>query len=327
MNTNKPVIADCRESGSTLRFFIPIMLLCSGEGSLTGSEYLFKRPLGVYEEICKNQGITFNLCGNTLTLNGKLKSGSFHIKGNISSQFISGLLFCLPLLENDSYINITEPVESRSYINMTIDALNKFGVEVTWQNENTLFIRGNQSYKPNDLSVEGDYSNAAFLDAFNLIGGNVDVLGLDEASLQGDKVYKLLFDKLKDGIPTIDINDCPDLAPILITLAAMLNGAKFTGTKRLEIKESNRGKAIATELSKFGADIKVFDNEIIVSKSELHRPENLLYGHNDHRIVMSLSIISSCFGGKISGYSAVKKSYPDFFETIKNLKVDIQQGE
>ena len=326
-NIKKPTVVNCRESGSTLRFFIPIMFLCNGEGSLTGSEYLFKRPLEIYEEICKKQGILFNLNGNILTLNGKLHSDSFFVKGNISSQFISGLLFCLPTLKNDSYIYVIEPIESRPYIDMTIDALSKFGIEVIWKENNTLFIKGNQTYKPKNLSVEGDYSNAAFLDAFNYIGGNVKVLGLDENSLQGDKIYKKLFNDLKEGRPTIDISDCPDLAPILITLAAMLNGAEFTGTKRLEIKESNRGKVIADELSKLGAHIEVFDDKIIVAKSKLHTPENLLYGHNDHRIVMSLSVISSYFGGKISGYSAVKKSYPDFFEKINELNVNTKYGD
>ena len=322
-------VLNCRESGSTLRFMLPFSAALGSNCTFIGAERLGQRPLLPLCEVLNKNGVS-TVYGESFLpckIEGQLSGNVFEIPGNISSQFISGLLFCLPILKNDSYIYITEPIESRPYIDMTIDALSKFGVEVIWKNDDTLFIKGNQTYKPKNISVEGDYSNAAFLDAFNYIGGNVKVLGLDENSLQGDKIYKKLFKDLKEGRPTIDISDCPDLAPILITLAAMLNGAEFTGTKRLEIKESNRGKVIADELSKFGAHIEVFDDKIIVAKSKLHTPKNLLYGHNDHRIVMSLSVISSYFGGKISGYLAVKKSYPDFLERINELNVNTKYGD
>lgn len=321
------ITACCRESGSTLRFFIPIMLLCGNNCSLTGSEYLLKRPLNVYENICKKQNLTFDLSDNELLLKGPLQAGEFVIDGGISSQFISGLLFALPLLETDSTIKIIPPIESRSYINMTLSALKTFGINADWIDETTISVCGNQKYNNADVVVEGDYSNAAFYEAFNCVGGSIEVLGLDTESLQGDKVFYDCFDKLKKGRPLIDISDCPDLAPVLLTLASLFNGAEFTGTKRLEIKESNRGKVMAEELAKFGADIKVYDNSITVNKTELHAPVSVLSGHNDHRIVMSLSVISSVYGGIISGCEAVSKSFPDFFDKIKSLGVKVVLNE
>ncbi len=324
---NDNIIANCRESGSTLRFFIPILLLCGKKSTLVGSEYLFRRPLDVYKEICEKQGIVFNLSYGKLDINGKLNLGEYTINGNISSQFISGLLFALPLLENDSIIHIIPPVESRSYINMTILSLKTFGIDIVWQDEYTLFIKGNQRYFSNIVTVEGDYSNAAFYEAFNRIGGNIVVSGLNQDSLQGDKVYYKFFDLLEAEKPTIDITDCPDLAPILVTVAALKNGAQFIGTKRLEIKESNRGVAIAEELAKFGANIVVFDNKIIVNKVDLHAPTEILSGHNDHRIVMSLAVIASVYGAEICGVEAVNKSFPDFFEKIKSLGIRVDLDE
>ena len=325
---NDNIVANCRESGSTLRFFVPILLLCSKKSTLIGSEYLFHRPLDVYKEICDIQGIEFDLSDSKLSINGKLSSGEYCIKGDVSSQFISGLLFALPLLKNDSIIHIAPPVESRSYINMTIDALKTFGVNVFWQDATTLIVKGNQRYLKESVTVEGDYSNAAFFEAFNRIGGKIELLGLNNNSLQGDKVYNSLFDELEKGCPNIDVSDCPDLAPILITMAALKNGAAFFGTKRLAIKESNRGAAIAEELAKFGADITVFDDKIIVKKANLHAPNAVLNGHNDHRIVMSLSVIASVYGGSINQAQAIRKSFPDFFYKIKllGIKVDLDDN-
>lgn len=325
---NNNIIANCRESGSTLRFFVPILLLSDCNCVLVGSEYLFNRPMSVYREICKKQNLKFNLSNGRLDICGRITAGEYVINGSISSQFISGLLFALPLLEKDSFIKIIPPIESRSYINMTISALKTFGIKIVWKDDNTLFINGNQKYRQTIVTVEGDYSNAAFYEAFNHIGGNVEILGLNNDSLQGDRIYKELFDLLEAECPVIDVSDCPDLAPILITVAALKNGATFKGTKRLEIKESNRGVVMANELAKFGADIKVFDNEIIVKKTKLHSPNEILCGHNDHRIVMSLAVISSLFGGKISDATAINKSFPDFFEKIKllGIKVDLDEN-
>ncbi len=315
----------CNESGSTLRFFIPLCLLFNREISLTGSERLFERPLTVYEGICQSQDIFFKKSNDCVTVNGRLKAGKYIVRGDISSQFISGLMLALPLLDGDSIIEVSGGIESGSYLNLTIKALADFGVRITRYDERTFHIKGNQTFKNRKLSVEGDYSNAAFFEALNLVGGNVAVVGLSEASAQGDRIYGELFNEIEKCTPTIDISDCPDLAPILITVAALKNGAVFKGTRRLEIKESNRGRAIADELSKFGAKVVVRDNEIIVLKSELHSPKMPLSSHNDHRIAMALSVICTVYGGEIYGAEAVSKSFPAYFKCLKSLGIDLEE--
>ena len=316
----------CRESGSTLRFFIPLCLMTGeSEVTLSGSKYLFSRPLNVYEEICKKQGIEYCPQNAGLKLKGKLKSDNFRIKGNISSQFISGLLFALPMLNEDSTITLIPPVESLSYINLTIEALGFFGVEVKWQDEKTLYIKGNQSYKPVEAAVEGDYSNAAFFEALNFIGSEVEVKGLCEESLQGDRVYKKYFPALLKGTPTINISDCPDLGPVLFSLSAALQGGVFTGTRRLRLKECDRAEAMAEELKKFGVAVTVREDSVVVYPHDFHAPEEILSGHNDHRIVMALCVLCTLTGGEIEGAEAVRKSMPDFFEKIESLGVEVSR--
>lgn len=317
----------CRESGSTLRFFIPLLWLSGNEARLVGSEKLLSRPQSVYEEIAIERGLLFKQAGDSITVKGTLKSGEYRVRGDVSSQFITGLLFALSLLQNDSRIVITTALESRSYIDLTISAMAEFGVMAIWENESTLYIKGAQKYKAGRVSVEGDYSGSAFTDAFNYIGGEVEVLGLKTDSMQGDRVYKTLFSLLDEGCPEINIEDCPDLAPILFTLAAMKNGAIFTGTRRLKIKESDRAEVMREELSKFGADISVMENMVRISPAKLHTPGEILFGHNDHRIVMSLAVISSVYGGVIDGCEAVRKSYPDFFSDIKKLGIKFKTYE
>ena len=317
----------CNESGSTLRFLIPLCLLFNEKILLTGSERLFERSLSVYEKLCEEQNIPFIKKDNAVALKGKLQSGKYSVRGDISSQFISGLMFSLPLLENDSTIEIIGDLESASYLSLTVKALADFGVRISRSDEHTIFIKGTQTYKNRDITVEGDYSNAAFLDAFNLLGGNVVLKGLQKNSAQGDRVYKDIFEQLNKGCPTVDISDCPDLGPILMALAAALNGAVFTGTRRLKIKESDRGEAMKQELAKFGCRVEEEENKITVHKCELKTPQLPLDGHNDHRIVMSLAVLSSVTGGEIYGAEAVAKSYPDFFERLKDLSVKLKVDE
>ena len=311
----------CNESGSTLRFIIPICLLFGGYFNLSGTQRLMERSLSVYEEICKSQGITFTKSETELALCGKLNAGKYTVRGDVSSQFISGLMFALPLLEQDSIIEITNGLESGSYLNLTIKALADFGVRITRYDERTFYIKGGQTYKNRNLKVEGDYSNAAFFEAFNLIDGNIVVSNLSTTSAQGDKVYKEMMNEISSGYTTLDISDCPDLAPVLITCAALKNGARFVGTHRLKIKESDRGAAMAQELSKFGCKVEVFENEIVVNKCELHPPAMPLSAHNDHRIVMALSVICSIYGGEIYGAEAVSKSFPDYFEKLNSIGI------
>ena len=319
---NKQRILNCFESGSSLRFFIPIALLTGDECVLKGSERLMSRGLEVYDEIFKKQNISCIKEKNQITLKGTLKPDTFNVRGDISSQFISGLLFALPLLNGDSIINVTTKLESASYIDITIEALKLFGIEIQ-KGHSTYFIRGNQKYVCSQQSVEGDYSNSAFLDAFNVLGGDVDVLGLNEDSIQGDKIYKEYFELIKSGTPTLDISNCPDLGPVLFTLSALKNGATFTGTKRLKIKESDRVEAMRQELFKLGVKLDVQENSVTVYNGA-HTPNEMLFGHNDHRIVMALTLALTQFGGEIEGCEAVSKSYPDFFEKIAKLGIRVE---
>lgn len=317
----------CRESGSTLRFMLPLALLSGNEAKLCAAASLMQRPMSVFEALCSEKGLLYKQDQQSITVKGPLKSGDYTVVGNISSQFISGLLFALPLLEGDSTLHIIPPVESKSYISLTISALSEFGVCVVWRDDHTLFIRGNQKYKAHDTTVEGDYSNAAFLDAFNLFGGAVTVDGLNEDSIQGDKVYKRYFEMLCKGTPTIHIGDCPDLGPILFSVAAAKNGGIFNGTRRLRIKESDRAQAMAEELKKFGSSVTVYEDTVVVYPAEFRAPKEPLLGHNDHRIVMALSVLLTLTGGSITGAEAVRKSFPDFFEYLEKLNISVSTEE
>lgn len=324
MKVQNPVLS-CRESGSTLRFFIPLALCLGTEVTLMGSTRLFERPLTVYEELCKENNFTFKKSEDSVTLCGNLKSGNYKIRGDISSQFITGLIFALLYLGNDSSIEIIPPFESRSYINLTISALKSFGADVTFTDAYHISVKKSEMHAYAG-KIEGDYSNAAFLDAFNRLGSEIDIQNLHDESLQGDKVYQTYFNKIESGTPTLDISDCPDLGPILFVLSALKNGAVFTGTDRLKAKESDRGAAVHEELQKLGGGLLFGDNEITVPKQKLTYRGAVLSGHNDHRIVMAMSVLLSKTGGEISGIQAVKKSYPGFFEDILKLgaKVKIQ---
>ena len=326
-NSTPSTPLDARESGSTLRFMIPLALLSGNETVFKGAKRLLERPMEIYEELCETRRFRYARAGDTITVQGKLSGGEYSLPGNISSQFITGLLFALSATGEESRIRITTDIESKSYIELTRSAMAEFGVSVDWEDERTLYIKGGQRYSAKDVTVEGDYSGTAFLDAFNLFGGDVRVMGLRDDSLQGDRVYREHFPALKGGAPTINIEDCPDLGPILFAVSAGLCGAEFVGTKRLKIKESDRAEAMAQELRKFGCDIEVFENSVIIKKSELHTPTEILSGHNDHRIVMSLAVLSSVYGGEICGSEAVKKSYPDFFEDIARLGIKFTHYE
>ena len=315
----------CRECGSTLRFFIPIALLSSDTARFTGSERLMERPLGVYEQICRERGLRYEREGNTLSVQGRLPSGVYEVAGNISSQFISGLLFALPLLEGDSEIHLMGGVESRAYIDLTLSAMSQFGVTAEWSAKDVLFVKGGQRYCPREAVVEGEYSNAAFLEALNLVGGDVRVEGLSPESLQGDRVYLRYFRELAEGFAALDVAECPDLAPILMAVAAECHGARLTGTARLRLKESDRGVVMAEELARLGAKVEVGEREITVHPSELFAPRECLSGHNDHRIVMALSVLLVRYGGEIEGAEAVAKSMPDFFEILETVGVHVNR--
>lgn len=317
----------CRESGSTLRFMLPLSLLSGRSVTLTGAASLFRRPMAVYEEICRERGLDFCAESNRITVKGPLKAGIYTLPGDVSSQFVSGLLFALSLTKGESEIRILPPVESRSYILLTLSALKKFGARVDWKDEATLRIMGQESLDACDCAVEGDYSNASFLEAFNLLGGDVRVDNLDPASLQGDRVYRDCFDRLAQGYATLSLADCPDLAPILFSVAAAKSGGTFTDTRRLKIKESDRAEVMAQELRKLGATVHVLDNSVEILPTAFHAPTEPLQGHNDHRVVMSMAVLASVTGGEIQGAEAVAKSFPDFFERIGTLGIKIEEPQ
>ena len=314
-------IFDCRESGSTLRFFLPIAAAFFEKSVFVGSKRLLERGVKVYEKALGEKGVKVVCDGEKITLSGRLESGIYTLRGDVSSQYVSGLLFALPLLCGDSEIRVLPPVESRSYIDLTVDVLKKAGIEIAEKEENVFSIKGNQRYSGGEYVVEGDWSNGAMLLALNELGGNVEVEGLDENSVQGDKVCKTIFKELNDKNAVIDLTNCPDLAPIAFCVAAVKEGATFVGTRRLKIKESDRAQAMAQELAKFGIDVEVHENEVVIHKNDIKTPDCAICGHNDHRIVMACSILLSAVGGVIDGAEAVKKSFPNFFETIGKLGV------
>ena len=311
---------NCNESGSTLRFLIPLSTLFSNECRFTGSGRLMERPQSVYKDLFEQKGCYLELKDNALYTGGRLKSGVFEIPGDVSSQFLTGLLFVLPLLEGDSQIVLTKKLESAPYVDITIHALKQFSVKIEKTTEG-YFIKGSQKYKSCNISSEGDWSNAAFLDAFNLAQGSVCVMGLNPDSLQGDKVYREFYEKLSGGTPEIDISQYPDLGPVLMACAVLKNGATLKGTKRLKIKESDRAQVMARELQKFGVNVEVGDDYVVIPKAIPHKPTCDVDCCNDHRIAMSFAILCSVTGGALDGAQCVNKSYPDFFKDVKNLGI------
>ena len=318
-NCSGTVQLECNESGSTLRFFIPLSLVFAEEAVFKGTKRLIERGAGIYEEMLGGSGISFEKGNESIAVRGKLKAGHYTMRGNVSSQFASGMLFALPLLEGDSSLTVTEPVESRSYIDITLSALSSFGIETEESPKNTFHIKGSQEYKAGRAFVEGDWSNAAFLYGFNSIGAQIDISGLNNESIQGDMACVSMFKALDGEAPRIDLSNCPDLGPVLFAAAAAKNGAAFTGIRRLRIKESDRAAVMAAELAKFGIECDVKENEMTVRGGNLKKPCEVLNGYNDHRIVMSLAMLLSLTGGEIEDAQAVRKSWPDFFEEMKKL--------
>lgn len=315
----------CRESGSTMRFMLPLCLLSGNSNTLIGAPSLLRRPMTPYQALCQEHGFYFAQSEKGIIVKGPITAGKYTLPGNISSQFISGMLFALTQVAGDSILQISPPFESRSYVLLTLQMLALFGADIEWLDDLTLRVHGGKPMKAQEHTVEGDYSNAAFLSALDLLGGEVSVGGLNPASLQGDRVYLEHFQALREGFATISLADCPDLAPILFALAAAGEGGHFTDTRRLAIKESDRAEAMAQELRKFGATVKVNENDVTVTPTAFHAPTEPLLGHNDHRIVMSLSVLATLTGGTICGAEAVAKSFPDFFERISSLGIKIEE--
>jgi 3-phosphoshikimate 1-carboxyvinyltransferase len=339
-------IIDANESGSTLRFFIPIFSLFDQEIKFVGSKRLLERPLDVYEEIYLRQGLVFNKSEDCLITNGKLKADNYTVKGNISSQFISGLLFVLPLLENDSKILITDVFESKSYVKLTVDILRKFNIEVTLNEDNTIDIKGNQHYCATNYTVEGDFSQLAFYAVLGCINNGVTAIGMNTKSLQGDRevinIIKSMNAKVTtnfDGYKfeesnligtTIDLKNCPDLGPVLMVLASLAKGStKIINAGRLRIKESDRIEAMETELRKLNVDISSDNDTITINPGSIKVLDSNISGHNDHRIVMAMSVLATIADKAlvISDAEAINKSYPGFFRDLASIKVRVEDYE
>lgn len=319
-------VFDCKESGSTLRFFIPVVLATGAKNcTFLGSERLLARGIKEYEKLFENSDIIIKSDEKSIEVNGTLSAGNYEISGEVSSQYTTGMLFALSVLDGKSTLKITGNAESRAYVDMTIKVLKDFGADITETEKNFFEINGKGRLSPGEFTVEGDWSNAAFLIALSRLLGTISVSGLNENSVQGDRFLSVAFDSLDGENAEIDLKDCPDLAPILFSYAAYKNGGKFINTRRLRVKESDRANVMAEELKKFGANVKVYENSVEIEKAQLKPPIVPLCGHNDHRIVMALSVLAAVLGAEIDGAEAVNKSYPDFFRVIKKAGVNVYE--
>ena len=319
-------VFDCKESGSTLRFFIPVVLATGAKNcTFSGSERLLARGIKEYEKLFENSDVKIKSDEKSIEISGTLSAGNYEISGEVSSQYTTGMLFALSILDGKSTLKITGNAESRAYVDMTIKVLKDFGADIAETEKNFFEINGKGRLSPGEFTVEGDWSNAAFLIALSRLLGTISVSGLNENSVQGDRFSSVAFDALDGENAEIDLKDCPDLAPILFAYAAYKNGGKFINTRRLRVKESDRANVMAEELKKFGANVKVYENSVEIEKTQLKPPIVPLCGHNDHRIVMALSVLAAVFGAEIDGAEAVNKSYPDFFRVIKKAGVNVYE--
>ncbi len=336
------------ESGSTLRFMIPIFMLQTKEVKIDGMNRLVDRPLDVYDKLFEHKKVTFKHLSNShelpVLVKGKIKGGHYPLRGDVSSQFISGLLFALPLTGRDSVIELMTPLESKGYVDLTLDVLKKFGIHIL-QVDQYIYIRGGQKYKAKDAVVEGDFSQSAFWFAAGIFGNKPLVLKhLNEHSLQGDKAivdilksmgadisyvnnaYKVMPSKTK-GVK-IDLAQVPDLGPMLMGVAALSSGTTtFINFERLRIKESDRVEAMKDVLKRFGVDM-VVEKDIIKITGKAKLKGNVeIDTFNDHRIAMAASILAIRADGDvlIKGSECVNKSYPVFFDMYKKLGGDVRE--
>ena len=331
-NLNENIEIDCNESGSTLRFLFPLSIVKENKVLFKGRGKLFKRPMTPYFKNFEKFKIKHSYIDeNKILLEGQLKSGIYEIDGNISSQFITGLLFSLPLLDRESKIIINGKLESSNYIDISLDCLNKFGIKIINNSYQEFIIEGNQGYKVGNYRTEADYSQAAFFLVANAIGSKIKINDLSEDSLQGDKkiidyISEIDNWNFKDTL-VLDGSETPDIIPIL-SLKAAVSGKKIeiVNIERLRIKESDRLKATVEELSKLNFDLIEKKDSILINSREnfeVNKNEKVvsLSAHSDHRIAMMIAIAATCYDGEIllDNLDCVKKSYPNFWEVFLSL--------
>ena len=334
-----PLKVDCGESGSTVRFLIPVGLLTGREITYTGRGRLPERPLDPFLKIFDEKHIDYKKGNQSLplTISGQLKGGTYELPGNVSSQFFTGLLMTLPLLRDDSVIRSTTVVESESYINITLDCLRRHGIYVEKERDGLYLIRGRQAYRKGEYTVEGDFSQAAFWLVGGIIGQPLELTGLSGNSTQGDREIVSFIESMRGRIErsgsvlravpsrttglTIDVKDCPDLVPALAVLGTFSQGiTRIVNGERVRLKECDRIHAMAHELNSIGAKVReTGDGLIIEGVSSL--TGGRVQAWNDHRIAMALSMASQRCTGKltIEGAECVRKSYPYFWQDFAHM--------
>lgn len=320
---------DCGESGSTLRLLIPVALLVQGQAAFTGRGRLMERPLAPYEDLFRGKGIGWSMEHGVLTLDSgrgydrlALDPGEYRLPGDVSSQFITGLLFALPLLEGDSDLLLTAPLESRGYVDLTLDVLDRFGV-VAEPRENGFHIPSGQMYQARDLAVEADWSQAAFWYAANHLGGQVDILGMDPASRQGDREIAAYSRMLaRSGQVELDVSQCPDLAPPLAAMAAVRTGTtRLTNAARLRAKESDRLASVTRALRAMGGQVEEYADSLTIHGVKRLPGGGVVDCANDHRIAMMAAVCAASAEApvKLLGAECVRKSYPEFWTHFQSL--------
>ena len=326
-----PPQLDCGESGSTLRFLIPIALAVRGGGIFSGRGRLMERPQKPYFDLFDEKGIFYEQANGALTVQGLLAPGEYRLPGNVSSQFVTGLLYALPLLDGDSEIVLTSALESRGYVDMTMDALGLFGIYPEAR-ENGFFISGNQRYQSQNFSIEADWSQAGFWYAAKLLGGAVDVGGMDPGSAQGDRVILEHYAKLSGpGDVELDVSGCPDLVPPLAAMAALRAGCttRLTNAARLRIKESDRLAAVTQVLGALGAQVTEHWTSLTVCGKDCLAGGVKVDSFNDHRIAMMAAIAATRCGKPVTvtGAECVAKSYPTFWDDYEMLGGKLERSE
>ncbi len=312
------------ESASTLRFLVPITLLFTEKATFTAEKGLVQRPMSVYFDIFKKQGIDYCYLEDKLEVKGKFTRDDFIVDGSISSQFISGLLFATPLLENDSTITIKGDLQSKSYVDLTLDVISKFGIEIINEDYKVFKIKGNQSYKPKDYVVEGDYSQSSVFEIANFLGSEITIENMNPKSLQGDAVILDIVKALKENNDiVIDGSNCPDIMPI-VALGACFRSFKteLINVERLKIKECDRLEVTKDILNKLGAKTEVVNNnKLVIYGGASFKGGLTLDSHNDHRIAMLIAVASTMCEEDLTllNPSCVSKSYPNFFEVFKSI--------